>query len=340
MYCKKCGQQISEDSVYCAKCGEQVNILRSPVSGSIPSKKPWPYRFNSEWRNATRSPLFIVAAICLTIFHAVILGYIFTVTDLMLNEWKELDVVQYINQFAHYDDLSSKLNGFEFWAGVAKFLLIVSGFVSIVGIWLVYADSRSDPLTSIDDGNFVWLKFAQIVRCVGSVAAILIYNSLASNICSLYSGDNSFELLQFISENRIATIKDEQALLCAPYWVVLAYSIVMYVVVHKIHDMTVSRVPQPGAVVFGAVAFFAAAAVFLFVANIWGLLCGVFGVFFLVCYQRAEKLSEEHGKEKDNKNTLESDRGVSLNGWKCTCGRVNAGYVSSCACGKNKRNVE
>ena len=27
-------------------------------------------------------------------------------------------------------------------------------------------------------------------------------------------------------------------------------------------------------------------------------------------------------------------------GWKCSCGRVNADYVSSCACGKSKHDVE
>jgi hypothetical protein len=26
-------------------------------------------------------------------------------------------------------------------------------------------------------------------------------------------------------------------------------------------------------------------------------------------------------------------------GWKCTCGRVNADYVSTCVCGKNKSDI-
>lgn len=30
---------------------------------------------------------------------------------------------------------------------------------------------------------------------------------------------------------------------------------------------------------------------------------------------------------------------LSLGGWKCSCGRVNYSYVTTCPCGKNKRDV-
>ena len=30
---------------------------------------------------------------------------------------------------------------------------------------------------------------------------------------------------------------------------------------------------------------------------------------------------------------------ISEGGWKCACGRINQSYVSTCACGKNKRDV-
>lgn len=29
-----------------------------------------------------------------------------------------------------------------------------------------------------------------------------------------------------------------------------------------------------------------------------------------------------------------------INGWKCTCGRINADYISSCVCGKRKKDVK
>ncbi|MBE6942240.1 MAG: hypothetical protein E7455_08170 [Ruminococcaceae bacterium] len=31
---------------------------------------------------------------------------------------------------------------------------------------------------------------------------------------------------------------------------------------------------------------------------------------------------------------------VPAGGWKCTCGRVNASYVSTCACGVNRREIQ
>ncbi len=39
-------------------------------------------------------------------------------------------------------------------------------------------------------------------------------------------------------------------------------------------------------------------------------------------------------KEAVNKHLLNS------NGWKCSCGRVNADYVSTCACGKSKYEMD
>ena len=30
---------------------------------------------------------------------------------------------------------------------------------------------------------------------------------------------------------------------------------------------------------------------------------------------------------------------IPVGGWKCTCGKVHSDYVSSCSCGKNKRDI-
>lgn len=34
-----------------------------------------------------------------------------------------------------------------------------------------------------------------------------------------------------------------------------------------------------------------------------------------------------------------ADQHLAAGGWKCTCGKVHASYVSSCSCGKDKRDV-
>lgn len=50
------------------------------------------------------------------------------------------------------------------------------------------------------------------------------------------------------------------------------------------------------------------------------------------------------GTEKDSAMSLLTEEArerktLKDGGWKCTCGRTNESYVSTCACGKNKREV-
>ena len=50
--------------------------------------------------------------------------------------------------------------------------------------------------------------------------------------------------------------------------------------------------------------------------------------------ESVENKLEEAGKEAREKKIL--DEG----GWKCKCGRINYMYVSTCACGLNRREIE
>lgn len=50
-------------------------------------------------------------------------------------------------------------------------------------------------------------------------------------------------------------------------------------------------------------------------------------------YMNYQKSLSEAADQANNEKTL------SEGGWKCTCGKVHATYVSSCACGANKRQV-
>lgn len=43
-------------------------------------------------------------------------------------------------------------------------------------------------------------------------------------------------------------------------------------------------------------------------------------------------------RETSSPGTAQSPSGI--NGWKCTCGKINADYVSSCVCGKRKKDVK
>lgn len=50
-------------------------------------------------------------------------------------------------------------------------------------------------------------------------------------------------------------------------------------------------------------------------------------------YHRDLDVSYESWKKEQDQKLLQND------GWKCTCGRINASYVYSCACGKSKSDV-
>ena len=45
-------------------------------------------------------------------------------------------------------------------------------------------------------------------------------------------------------------------------------------------------------------------------------------------------------KKSDSVQNRENDNILlANNGWRCSCGRVNASYVSSCGCGKSRRDA-
>ena len=84
-----------------------------------------------------------------------------------------------------------------------------------------------------------------------------------------------------------------------------------------------------------------------FVAAIAALIAGLIAVLFaLPLYVLGNMVDEVKelrqaiytlaaaNKEAVNKHLLNS------NGWKCSCGRVNADYISTCACGKNRHEAE
>ena len=50
--------------------------------------------------------------------------------------------------------------------------------------------------------------------------------------------------------------------------------------------------------------------------------------------ESVENKLEEAGKEAREKKILDED------GWKCSCGRVNNSYTTTCACGVHKRDVQ
>ena len=79
--------------------------------------------------------------------------------------------------------------------------------------------------------------------------------------------------------------------------------------------------------------------------NIWGWVALIYGVAsFLsswVIYGFGQLVEDirticEKTEEQKIDYTQADTKIIQNGGWKCSCGRVNAHYVSSCSCGKNK----
>lgn len=66
----------------------------------------------------------------------------------------------------------------------------------------------------------------------------------------------------------------------------------------------------------------------------WGFWLGLIGVIVVLCKPDARtQYYETYGYPSQYGNKIPEG------GWKCTCGTIHSSYVTSCSCGKSKREV-
>ena len=75
----------------------------------------------------------------------------------------------------------------------------------------------------------------------------------------------------------------------------------------------------------------------------WGFFFGT--VALIVAWAKPQRITHgtpsRYSEAPFYKNTPTHDEQLlSDGGWACSCGMVNASYVSTCCCGKNKRDVQ
>ena len=72
----------------------------------------------------------------------------------------------------------------------------------------------------------------------------------------------------------------------------------------------------------------------------WGFWLGWIGIIVVACRQAPFYTSKEsiivHPKKSGLPHNAIANSAPSGGGWKCSCGRINAAYISSCVCGLNK----
>ena len=59
----------------------------------------------------------------------------------------------------------------------------------------------------------------------------------------------------------------------------------------------------------------------------------------LILIKKLVPVEEQKSNMWNNSKPKSSSATTSANGWKCACGREHASYVTSCICGKNKRDM-
>ena len=66
---------------------------------------------------------------------------------------------------------------------------------------------------------------------------------------------------------------------------------------------------------------------------------GNYNQYMLALEEEKRKQAENEAAKQKASQSVPTQQSVLAGGWTCTCGKVNASYVSSCSCGKNKRDI-
>lgn len=78
----------------------------------------------------------------------------------------------------------------------------------------------------------------------------------------------------------------------------------------------------------------------------WGFWLGVIGLVIVICKDNLKKEEPAYAppaysipRSCSTQQPNNAPANVPVSGWRCTCGRANANYVSTCACGVSKFDV-
>jgi len=75
----------------------------------------------------------------------------------------------------------------------------------------------------------------------------------------------------------------------------------------------------------------------------WGFFLGIIGLLIVLCkpecyaeYHANNSIIKKHGDRSPN---IAMSQNLPANGWRCSCGRGNEAYITSCICGISKYDV-
>lgn len=138
MFCRKCGAAVDEGETICPGCGAPVGVPSAPVPAPVAPAPAAPV-VKSPLQAACSSPMFLAAAICLSVTAVFQLIAMFTSTGTVGQISVYLDLVD----DARLGEASGTLMGMGIlYLLIALGLLAVTA-VTLTGLWMTYVSSRA-----------------------------------------------------------------------------------------------------------------------------------------------------------------------------------------------------
>lgn len=175
MFCSNCGSQVVGNGKFCTVCGKAIVNNSAPVPAVPQSYVPTPHRvaqenkerkwedmFREGWRTFFGSPTVLITAIFYTAVQLVSLISMNSTMNSMDSMFESLGV-----NSSQVSEITSSM-------GIVSFLALVPGILTVIGMWLVYADSKSHYSAPINTTGLSLIKGIQIFSVAALVVAMII----------------------------------------------------------------------------------------------------------------------------------------------------------------------
>ena len=167
MFCRNCGSRIVGEGKYCSGCGTEIvhSSIAAPaaVSASVGHRTPavkersWTESFRDGWREFFGSPLVLATII---VFSVMQLFNLFAIGSSMSELNSSMEALGVGGEI-----VAEAFSGIE----ILTVLGSIPGILMVVGMWIVYADSKSYASQPIQTAGLSLILGVQIVQIVSLV---------------------------------------------------------------------------------------------------------------------------------------------------------------------------
>jgi len=300
MFCKNCGNAIPDGAAFCVFCGTKQALTTSQnqnVVSTETKEKPlsWSAEFRQSWRNLVATPWFIAMAVCVTLFYVIMA----CISWALRGRADDLGAVSEILKLIDQDSATGTVQFFGGLLNLTPYALIACCILTVVGLWMTYADSKSSDVIPIKTTGLKMIIVGKWCGIIGSALFVASLYFFIQSVLAIYEGD---ELLggMGLSDYFREKVEDQLWSAAIPWIIVMVYNIIALGVVRKLRDTAETEYPQiSGGLTVIAVIFFVIAALLLLV-NMIGmcLLPSAIGVFIIMCRKETDTLISSYYQRK------------------------------------------